>query len=148
MHVPKMRYALDDESWHTPELKRMTEEAAGLDLAAAVPVAIPPWSIRKVQTNLIVEIPKGLLGLICSRSGHASKGIVVINGVGVIESDYRGELGVLLFNATDDEYLVKLHERVAQFVTVKNVLVAPVLTDKASLTATGRGTGGFGSTGA
>jgi dUTP pyrophosphatase len=93
-----------------------------------------------------MEIPKGCAGLIYARSGLAcKKGICLSNGIGVIDSDYRGEISVGLFNSSKDEFTVERGERIAQLMFVPVESAVFVSTD--SLDETERGEGGFGSTG-
>ena len=127
-----------------------TVAAAGLDLAAALPVARPlrlkPGARALVPTGLIIELPKGYEAQIRPRSGLAFKhGVTVLNAPGTIDADYRGEVQVLLVNLGNQAFLIERGERIAQMV------VAPVsrvsLQEVANARATARGAGGFGSTG-
>ena len=125
-----------------------SEFAAGADLCACTdaPVEIPAHATVLIHTGLAAEIPMGYAGLIYARSGLASKrGLAPANKVGVIDSDYRGEIRVVLLNHGKVPQTVEHGERVAQF------LIPPVLTppdeEVDELTDTDRGTGGFGSTG-
>ncbi|WP_116288932.1 dUTP diphosphatase [Ensifer sp. LCM 4579] len=128
-----------------------TGGAAGMDLRAAVPaeapMTIPPGGRALVPTGFIFEIPAGHEGQVRPRSGLAFKhGITCLNTPGTIDSDYRGEVKVLLVNLGGEDFLVERGMRIAQMV------IAPVIQaivregDEASATA--RGAGGFGSTGA
>lgn len=127
-----------------------TEQAAGLDLVAAVPIG-KPLVLRKgasalVPTGLVLELPEGLEGQVRPRSGLALKhGVTVLNAPGTIDADYRGEVGVLLVNHGSKPFKVTRGERIAQLV------VAPVarvtLVSVTRTTETERGAGGFGSTG-
>ena len=127
-----------------------TDGAAGLDLRAAVPedrpLILPPGRRAAVPTGLVLELPDGHEGQVRPRSGLALKhGITCLNTPGTIDSDYRGEVKVLLVNLGDEEFAVTRGMRIAQLV------VAPVtrVTDEEHETsrATSRGAGGFGSTG-
>ena len=123
-----------------------TAGAVGMDLYAAITksVWIEPFRICKVPIGWKVEIPEGYEGQIRARSGLAAKyGISVINGPGTIDSDFRGELWVILTGL--DHYEIKPHDRIAQLVIapVSRLPVREVLT----LSNTERGEGGFGSTG-
>ncbi|MBQ8344692.1 MAG: dUTP diphosphatase [Clostridia bacterium] len=123
-------------------------EAAGADLYACLsePVVIPPSETRLIHTGLAMEIPKGLVGLIYARSGLASKkGLAPANKVGVIDSDYRGEVMVALHNHGSEAQTVAHGERIAQLVLTPYVSADFRLCDE--LDDTARGTGGFGSTG-
>lgn len=127
-----------------------SEGAAGLDLVAAVPpesaLTICAGARAMVPTGLILELPPGFEAQVRPRSGLAYRhGVTVLNSPGTIDSDYRGEVQVLLINHGDEPFTVKRGERIAQLV------VAPVtraaLIEARSASATGRGAGGFGSTG-
>lgn len=124
--------------------------AAGLDLRAAVPedrqVIILPGRRSLVPTGFIFEIPDGYEGQVRPRSGLALKsGITCLNTPGTIDSDYRGEVQVLLVNLGEEDFAVTRGLRIAQLV------LAPVsrlpLEEREQAAATGRGAGGFGSTG-
>lgn len=125
-----------------------TAEAAGADLYACLDeaVTIEPGKTVFVPTGLAMEIPRGYAGLVCARSGIASKrGLAPANKVGVIDSDYRGELTVALHNHGAESQTIEHGERIAQ------LLITPVLqpgfVQTEELTDTNRGQGGFGSTG-
>ena len=128
--------------------QRKTEGAAGYDLCACVeaPVTLQPGDSYLFPTGIACEIPRGCVGLIFTRSGLGiKKGVAVRNGVGVIDSDYRGELHVGLANFSSQAYTVSPGERVAQLVIVPICL--PQLEEVEELSATALGEGGFGSTG-
>ena len=123
-------------------------EAAGADLYACLdaPIVVAPGKTAWVPTGIALEVPKGCAGLIYARSGMAAKrGLAPANKVGVIDSDYRGEIKVVILNHGDVEQTIEPGERIAQFV------ITPVLTPEyvfaEELTDTQRGEGGFGSTG-
>jgi dUTP pyrophosphatase len=127
-----------------------SEHAAGLDLLAAVPAGAPltiaPRARALVPTGLAIALPPGMEAQVRPRSGLAAKqGLTVLNAPGTIDADYRGEVKVLLVNLGSEPFTVRRGERIAQ------LIVAPVvqarLTEVASLDETGRGAGGFGSTG-
>lgn len=129
---------------------RGSEEAAGYDLYSYIPDNIPvtilPGETKKIQTGVAMEIPKGYAGLIYARSGLACKqGLAPANKVGVVDSDYRGEIIVALHNHSSELRIVENGERIAQLV------IAPFLSVEFSevdeLDNTSRGSGGFGSTG-
>lgn len=125
-----------------------SEFAAGADLYALSenPIRIAPQETAIVHTGLAVEIPEGYVGLIFARSGLATKkGLAPANKVGVIDSDYRGELRVALYNHTKYVQTVEPFERVAQFVIMP--YVAAQFEEAEELSDTVRGEGGFGSTG-
>ena len=125
-----------------------TAGAAGLDLQAAIaePVTVKPFGRALVPTGLCIAIPAGYEAQVRPRSGLALKqGLTVANAPGTIDSDYRGEVGVILLNTSDQPVVVERGVRIAQLVLAKVEQLAwqPV----ASLDQTARGAGGFGSTG-
>lgn len=122
--------------------------AAGADLYAVTdaPITIGAGQTVLVHTGLAVEIPEGFVGLVCARSGLATKqGLAPANKVGVIDADYRGEVMVALHNHSGEARTIESGERVAQLVLVPYLTAAYQQAD--SLTDTVRGDGGFGSTG-
>ena len=124
--------------------------AAGLDLLAAVPedapVMLAPGKYALIPTGLTIALPEGYEAQVRPRSGLAAKhGITVLNSPGTVDADYRGEIGVLLINHGDTPFLVRRGERIAQMVIAAVVRAEFALV--ASLSATERGGGGFGSTG-
>jgi dUTP pyrophosphatase len=125
-----------------------TEGAAGLDLRAFLPAdtPVPPLGRAKIPTGLRIEIPPGYEAQVRPRSGLAFKyGVTVLNSPGTIDSDYRGDLEVILINLGAETFTVKDGDRIAQLV------IAPVcralVAESGSLSETKRGGGGFGSTG-
>ena len=125
-----------------------SEFAAGADLYACedTDVVIAPHETKLIHTGIAMEIPAGLVGLIYARSGLASKrGLAPANKVGVIDSDYRGEIMVALHNHSDAPQTVAAGERVAQIVFAPYYTAEFNLVDELSDTV--RGEGGFGSTG-
>lgn len=123
-------------------------EAAGADLHACLDeaVTIQPGETAWIPTGIALEVPKGCAGLVYARSSMGAKrGLAPANKVGVIDSDYRGEIRVVLLNHGKQPQTVEHGERVAQF------LITPVLTpayeETEKLSDTDRGVGGFGSTG-
>ena len=128
--------------------ERQTPGSAGYDLCACIqePVVLEPGDSFAFPTGIAAEIPQGCAGLIFTRSGLGfKKGVAVRNGVGVIDSDYRGELTVGLANFSQEAYTVQPGERIAQLVIIPVCL--PLLEEAEELSSTQRGTGGFGSTG-
>ena len=122
--------------------------AAGLDLLAAVeaPVALRPGKRALIPTGLVLELPAGLEAQVRPRSGLALRhGVTVLNSPGTIDSDYRGEVQVLLVNLGERTFTVARGERIAQLVVARHERVTLVEAAKASTTR--RGAGGFGSTG-
>ncbi|HHQ47401.1 MAG TPA: dUTP diphosphatase [Acidobacteria bacterium] len=131
-----------------PLPRRATQLAAGLDLVAALeePLVLAPGERGAVPTGLILELPAGYEGQVRPRSGLALRhGLTVVNAPGTIDADYRGEVKVLLINLGAEPVTITRGERIAQLV------IAPVsrvsLMEVEELGATGRGGGGFGSTG-
>jgi dUTP pyrophosphatase len=126
---------------------RAHEGDAGLDLYACESAHIGPGERWGVGTGIAVEIPDGHAGLVLPRSGLAKKhGIALVNAPGLIDSGYRGELRVLLLNTDPAEtFRVEAGDRIAQLVIAPVALAEPVET--ASLAASLRGDGGFGSSG-
>jgi dUTP pyrophosphatase len=123
-----------------------SEGAAGLDLRCAQAVELAPMERRLVPTGLRVAIPPGYEGQVRPRSGLALRhGVAMVNAPGTIDSDYRGEIGILLINLGADVVSFEKGERVAQLVIcpVARAEMLPV----GDLETTGRGEGGFGSTG-
>ncbi len=133
-----------------PLPRAQTDGAAGMDLVAALPadapVTLAPLARAAIPTGLELAIPPGYEGQVRPRSGLAMKhGLTVANAPGTIDSDYRGEIKVLLINLGDTPVLIARGERIAQLV-IAPVTVADLITvDK--LDETTRGIGGFGSTG-
>ena len=128
--------------------QRQTPGSAGYDLCACVqePVVLEPGDSFAFPTGLAAEIPAGCVGLVFCRSGLGAKhGVSLPNCVGVIDSDYRGELQVPLVNLSREPYTVAPGERIAQLVVAPVCL--PVVEEVEELTQTARGEGGFGSTG-
>lgn len=126
-----------------------TKEAAAFDLYACcngVGETIEPNKRSLIHTGIAVEIPEGYVGLVVIRSSIGTNyGCSLANCVGVIDSDYRGEVMVCVENHSTDSYTVKGGERIAQMMIIPVLQLQPVLVDELSTTA--RGTGGFGSTG-
>lgn len=124
-----------------------TEEAAGMDVRSAVDIVIQPSKRAMVQTGLVVEIPKGFEIQVRPRSGLALKhGITITNSPGTVDSDYRGELCVILHNLGDEDFVVQRGDRIAQLVMAPVARATIIEVDDFDST-TNRGAGGFGSTG-
>lgn len=124
--------------------------AAGLDLLAAVPPDIPlvlaPGQHALVPTGLSIALPPGYEAQVRPRSGLAAKhGVTVLNAPGTIDADYRGEISVLLINHGAAPFTIRRGERIAQMVVA--AVARAELVAAATLSATDRGSGGFGSTG-
>lgn len=128
---------------------RATEGSAGMDLYACIdePVTLEAGEKAVIPTGIAIALPSPELGaFIFARSGLAIKhGIGLLNSVGVIDSDYRGEVCVGLINQLKEPYTVQPDERIAQMVIMPVSLIQPIVVDE--LDETERGTGGFGSTG-
>lgn len=125
-----------------------TSGAAGMDIRAFVPsdIKIKPGEVKLVPTGLYLEIPKGYEIQVRARSGLALKNSIgVANGIGTIDSDYRGELCVILVNFGQNEFVVKNGDRIAQMVLNKYEPIKFVVDEE--LSSTERGEGGFGSSG-
>lgn len=123
-------------------------EAAGADLYACLdePVTIQPGESAWIPTGIAMEVPKGCAGLIYARSGLAcKKGLAPANKVGVVDSDYRGPVTVVLFNHGSVAQTIAHGERIAQMVITP--VLTPAYEEVLDLSDTGRGQGGFGSTG-
>ncbi len=125
-----------------------TEHSAGMDLMAAVgeDVVIPPGKWGLIPTGIAIELPHGYEAQIRPRSGLAAKyGISLVNTPGTIDSDYRGEIKVILINFGSEPYTVRRGDRIAQMVI--NEVVRAELVHVEELGCTKRGDGGFGHTG-
>lgn len=126
-----------------------TAGAAGMDLRACceAPVIIEPFQRVAIPTGIAIELPgPDTVALVFARSGLAIKqGLALANGVGVIDSDYRGEIAALVVNLSDKPIEIQHGERIAQMVCMP--VLVPQLRVIDELTDTGRGQGGFGSTG-
>lgn len=125
-----------------------TEGSAGIDLQACIsePVTLKPLERALIPTGLFMAIPEGYEGQIRGRSGLALKhGITLANGIGTIDSDYRGEIKVILINLSNEDFTINNGDRIAQFVLSKYEKIEFKEVD--SLDDTSRGEGGFGHTG-
>ena len=129
--------------------QRATEGAAGLDLRACIdaPVTLAPGGLAMIPSGIAVSLPgSGYAAFVFARSGLGVKhGISLSNGVGVIDSDYRGEILVGLQNSGDADYVIQPADRIAQLMVVPVVQAQVKMVDQ--LDETQRGAGGFGSTG-
>jgi dUTP pyrophosphatase len=126
-----------------------TEGASGMDLISIERVCMHPGTTHIISTNLTVEIPQGYEIQIRPRSGLAAKnGVPVLNSPGTIDSDYRGEIKVILFNSSKNYFNICIGDRIAQMVLAKvEKMVLMKVVNKDELSVTERGEGGFGSTG-
>lgn len=125
-----------------------TKHSAGVDLQAYVesPIVLKPMERALVPTGIFIEIPEGYEAQVRARSGLAIKhGISLVNGIGTIDSDYRGEVKVILINLGDKDFIINNGDRIAQMVFIKHEQASFELVEE--LGETERGTGGFGHTG-
>jgi dUTP pyrophosphatase len=125
-----------------------TIASAGMDLRANITEAIQLQPLQRtiVKTGLFIELPIGLEAQVRPRSGLAAKnGVTVLNAPGTIDADYRGEIGVILVNLSNEDFIIQNGERIAQLVIAKHERAEWV--EVQTLSETERGEGGFGSTG-
>lgn len=124
-----------------------SDGAAGVDIYynGSETVTIGPGSLAELETYLAVEIPNGHFGMLVVRSGYGWRGLSMLNSVGIIDSDYRGEIGIKLVNHGHDVISIEPGVRVAQMILIPYKRAE--LKSVESLGETERGTGGFGSTG-
>ncbi|WP_295180305.1 dUTP diphosphatase [uncultured Christiangramia sp.] len=125
-----------------------TDFSAGMDLRANIddPIMLKPLERTIVKTGLFIELPLGFEAQVRPRSGLAAKkGITVLNAPGTIDADYRGEIGVILVNLSNEAFEIQNGERIAQMVIAKHEQISWEEVD--ILGETSRGAGGFGSTG-
>ncbi len=125
-----------------------TEASAGMDLRANItePITLKPLERALVKTGLFIELPVGIEAQVRPRSGLAYKnGLTVLNSPGTIDADYRGEIGVILVNLSNTDFVIENGERVAQLVIAKHERAEWIAVEE--LSETERGEGGFGSTG-
>jgi dUTP pyrophosphatase len=133
---------------HQPLPQYATAQSAGMDLRANLsePVVLRPWKHRLIPTGLHIALPPGYEAQVRPRSGLALKhGISVLNSPGTIDADYRGEVGVLLVNFSDRDFVVNDGERIAQMVIARHEQGEWI--EAVELDATERGEGGYGHTG-
>lgn len=125
-----------------------TIASAGMDLRANLtdPITLKPLERTIVKTGLFIELPIGLEAQVRPRSGLAAKkGITVLNAPGTVDADYRGEIGVILVNLSNQDFSIENGERIAQLVIAKHERAEWIAVE--TLSETSRGEGGFGSTG-
>lgn len=133
---------------HQPLPAYATEQSAGMDLRANIdePIVLKPLEHRLIPTGLHIALPAGYEAQVRPRSGLAlKKGITVLNSPGTIDADYRGEVGVLLINLSQEEFVVNDGERIAQMVIARHEQAEFV--EVVELDKTERGEGGYGHTG-
>ncbi len=132
-----------DENAKTPVY--MSDGAAGADVYASEDIVINPHDTKLVHTGIYMEIPEGFECQIRPRSGLALKhNLIILNSPGTIDSDYRGEVMIIMHNMSDKHYTIKLHDRIAQ------MIFAPVMKAQfieSGISDTVRNSGGFGHTG-
>ena len=142
-----MNIQIINKSKHaTPDYE--TEGAAGMDLRADIEetITLKPLERAIVKTGLFIALPIGFEAQVRPRSGLAAKkGITVLNSPGTVDADYRGEIGVILVNLSNEEFIINDGERIAQLIIAKHERVNWQEVD--FLSETERGSGGFGSTG-
>ncbi len=137
---------INDSRWDAPSYA--TEGSAGVDLKANIeePITLAPFQRVIVPTGLRIALPKGTEAQVRPRSGLAAKhGITVLNTPGTIDADYRGEVGVILINLSDKDFVINPGERVAQMVLARYERFE--WEEVEQLDSTSRGEGGLGSTG-
>ncbi|KAM6942592.1 deoxyuridine 5'-triphosphate nucleotidohydrolase, mitochondrial [Xenentodon cancila] len=139
---PVLKFAKLSDQATTPT--RGSTKAAGYDLYSAYDYLIGPMDKAIIKTDIQIAIPAGHYGRVAPRSGLAAKHFIDV-GAGVVDEDYRGNVGVVLFNFSKDTFEVKKGDRVAQLVCEK--ICYPDLMEQETLDETDRGAGGFGSTG-
>ncbi|HEY0302946.1 MAG TPA: dUTP diphosphatase [Rhizomicrobium sp.] len=141
VNIVRLPHALD-----LPLPAYATEGSAGMDLSAAVDVEIAPGACAMVATGIAIELPPGTEGQVRPRSGLAARhGITVLNAPGTVDSDYRGEVKVLLINHGAAPFAVTRGMRIAQMIVARHEQVE--LVERDALSDTARGGGGYGSTG-
>ncbi len=144
----EIKFKLVDENLKIKLPKYQSKHSAGMDICSSSKskIVIPPFQARLIPTNLILEIPNGYEGQIRPRSGLAlNHNITILNSPGTIDSDYRGEIKVLLYNLGTKDFIVKFGDRIAQLIISKHEKA--VLKPSKKLSKTTRGKGGYGSTG-
>lgn len=125
-----------------------TTHAAASDLCACIdePIVLKHGEFKVIPTGIAIALPPGYEAQIRGRSGNAAKfGVSVVHGVGTIDADYRGELGVILINHGQQDFVINPSDRIAQMIIAKCEYVT--FDEVAELSETERGTGGYGSTG-
>jgi len=125
-----------------------TLESAGMDLRSNIKtdITLKPNQRAIVPTGIFIALPKGYEAQVRSRSGLAAKyGVTVLNSPGTIDADYRGEIGVILINFSENDFIIKNGDRIAQIVIAKHERA--IWEECNDLSKTERGSGGFGSTG-
>lgn len=142
-----MQVKIINQSQH-PLPNYETIASAGMDLRANLtePITLKPLERTLVKTGLFIELPIGFEAQVRPRSGLAfKKGITVLNSPGTVDADYRGEIGVILVNLSNEDFVIENGERIAQLVIAKHERAEWIEVEE--LNETSRGAGGFGSTG-
>ncbi len=142
-----MKIKIKNISQH-PLPQYSTLNSAGIDLRANLTnqILLKPLERKLVKTGLFIELPTGFEAQIRPRSGLAyKKGITVLNSPGTIDSDYRGEIGILLINLSNQDFVIENGERIAQMIIARHEQAEWI--EARELANTERGSGGFGSTG-
>lgn len=139
----KIKLFTDDASFRLPI--QSTGGSAGWDIYATEDVNIPPMEMRTLRTGFGLQIPKGYYISIVPRSSYGKKRIMITNSPGTIDSDYRGEISVMLYNTSMDFFSIKKGDRIAQMILLKYNEMEFEVVEEFELTT--RGDGGFGSTG-
>lgn len=143
-HQEQLNIKVDYQDGAFPP-KRGSTEAAGYDLYAQKEISVPPGKVAHIQSGVSMAIPRGFYGKIESRSGFARQGIVAVGGV--IDSDYRGPIGILLLNTTSREFLIQAGDRCAQIIFHRHAIADFDTSYDVAGSRTERGSGAFGSTG-
>ncbi|MFN8241974.1 MAG: dUTP diphosphatase [Bacteroidales bacterium] len=133
---------------HHPLPEYVTDRSAGMDLRAFIneDIILKPLQRILVPTGLFIELPEGFEAQIRPRSGLAlKKGITVLNSPGTIDSDYRGEIGIILVNLSDTDFVISDGERICQMIIARHEKARWI--EASELEETKRGSGGFGHTG-
>ncbi|NWQ63518.1 DUT protein, partial [Neopipo cinnamomea] len=141
-HSTRLRFTKLSENAFAPS--RGSARAAGYDLYSAYDYVIPPMEKAVVKTDIQIALPSGCYGRVAPRSGLAAKHFIDV-GAGVIDEDFRGNVGVVLFNFGKETFEVKKGDRIAQLICER--IYYPELEEVEALDDTDRGEGGFGSTG-
>lgn len=139
----KIKLFTDDASFRLPV--QATAGSAGWDIYAIEDVNIPPMEMRTLRIGFGLQIPKGYYISIVPRSSYGKKRIMITNSPGTIDSDYRGEISVMLYNTSMDFFSIKKGDRIAQMILLKYNEMEFEVVEEFELT--NRGDGGFGSTG-
>lgn len=145
MQTIDVHFTRVDSGATIPSYAHGPEEDAGMDLRSSQDMVVEPYSTKIVPTGIAIALPSGYEAQIRSRSGLASKGIIVANSPGTIDPGYRGEIKVILKNTTSEPFTIAHKDRIAQMVIAPYVGIN--LVRVASLENSARGEGGFGSTG-